>query len=164
MKTLIAGFGNIFLSDDGFGPALIRSLDPDDFANDTVVRDFGTAGMHLALEMSAGYELVIIVDALRRNAPAGTVFAIEANEAANGLDNVADAHAMSVPAVLELFERIARQLSANTARPRIILCGCVPHSIEEGMDLSEPVRAAIPLCADLIGRLTEQLSATGASS
>lgn len=160
MKTLIAGFGNVFFSDDGFGPAVIRSLGSSEFPPDVVVRDFGTGGMHLALEMSGGYDLVVIVDAVSRSDAPGTVYAIEAKEC--GEQNVPDAHAMSVTAVLALFESMARQLECK--RPCVIVAGCVPETTDEGMELSEAARAAIPQCRKLIQTLTGNYIATGAKA
>lgn len=160
MKTLIAGFGNVFFSDDGFGPAVIRSLDVDEFPPDVVVRDFGTGGMHLALEMCGEYDLVVIVDAISRPDAPGTVYAIEAQECDE--QSVPDAHATSVTAVLALFESMARQLECK--RPRVVVAGCVPETTEEGMELSEAARTAIPQCRKLVQILTGNFIATGANA
>lgn len=164
MKTLVAGFGNIFLSDDGFGPAVIRALDPAMFPSGVRVRDFGTGGMHLALEMLEGYDTVIVVDAVGRREAPGTVFAIEvgANAAMphDDANEASDPHAMDVGSVLTLYERVRAQSGVEHA-PRVIVAGCVPQTLEEGMELSEPVRAAIPACIDLIRKLTLQTTATG---
>jgi hydrogenase maturation protease len=165
MKTLVAGFGNIFLSDDGFGPAVIRALDPNGFPPDVRIRDFGIGGMHLALEMLEGYDLVVIVDAVSRDDAAGTVFAIEVDPsmprgASIPQHDTGDPHAMDVSSVLSLYERVRAQ-SGVERTPHIIVAGCVPLTLEEGMELSMPVRAAIPVCAQLIQRLTFQTTATG---
>lgn len=158
MKTLIAGFGNVFFSDDGFGPAVIRSFDRDEFGPGVAVRDFGTGGLHLALEMCAGYDLVVIVDAVARRDEPGTVYAIEAQECVE--PSVPDAHAMDVSALLGVFDSMARGLDCK--RPRVIVAGCVPQSTEEGMELTAAVRAAIPQCRKLLRRLITQTVATGA--
>lgn len=161
MKTLVAGFGNIFLSDDGFGPAVIRALDPAAFPSGVRVRDFGTGGMHLALEMLEEYDTVVIVDAVGRAEAAGTVFAIEvAPNAWMPSPHTSDPHAMDVGSVLTLYEQVRAQSGAEHA-PRIIVAGCVPQRLDEGMELSEPVRAAIPACIELIQKLTLQTTATG---
>lgn len=158
MKTLIAGFGNVFFSDDGFGPAVVRSLDGTQFPPGVVVRDFGTGGMHLALEMCAGYDAVVIVDAVARADAPGTVYAIEAQECEDR--SVPDAHATSVSSVLTLFDSMARQLECK--RPRVIVAGCVPETTEEGMELSGAARAAIPQCRKLLRTLTNDFFAMGA--
>ena len=156
MRTLIAGFGNVFFSDDGFGPAVVRSLETNAFPPGVVVRDFGTGGMHLALEMCAGYDLVVIVDAVARDDAPGTLFAIEAKEC--GAHSVPDAHAMDASAVLALFESMARQLECK--RPKVLVVGSVPETTAEGMELSSVVRAAIPACRKLVRALTTDLMTT----
>jgi len=157
VRVLIAGFGNVFFSDDGFGPAVIGALRHGDFPLGVVVRDFGTGGMHLALEMCADYDLVVIVDAVARPDAPGTVYAIEADECDE--QTLVDAHAMNVSAVLALFDSMARSLGCK--RPRVIVAGCVPESTQEGMDLSPAVRAAIPPCRRLLRSLAGGAIATG---
>jgi hydrogenase maturation protease len=108
--------------------------------------------------MCAGYDLVIIVDAISRDDVAGTVLLVEAEEcAARG---VPDAHAMDVGAVLALFDSMAATLECK--RPRILVAGCVPAATHEGMELSDAVRNAIPECRKLLRTLTGDVIATGA--
>jgi len=160
MKTLVAGFGNVFFSDDGFGPAVVSSLVNGERPSGAVVRDFGTGGIHLALEMCGGYDLVVIVDAVARDDVPGTLFAIEAEECA--ASNVPDAHATGVSSVLALFDSMARQLGCK--RPKVLVAGIVPLTTEEGMDLSDTARAAIPACRKLVHALATNFIATGAKT
>ncbi len=163
MSTLVAGFGNIFLSDDGVGPAVLRMLAGEHLGGDVRVRDFGTGGIHLALEMLAGYERVIIVDALSRNDVPGTVFAVDCSKEEVLGAGPPDAHAMTVADVLALYKQLRAQ-SGLKRDPEIIVVGCVPQCLEEGMDLSEPVRAALPACVDLVRRLAHEPTGTGVPS
>lgn len=160
MRTLVAGFGNVFFSDDGFGPAVVGSFDTAECPAGAVVRDFGTGGIHLALEMCGGYDLVVIVDAVARDDVPGTLFAIEAEECLAG--NAPDAHAMDVGSVLALFDSMARQLDCK--RPKVLVAGIVPETTEEGMELSDTARAAIPACKKLVQALTTNFIATGAKT
>jgi hydrogenase maturation protease len=163
MKTLIAGFGNIFRCDDGFGCAVIRALSPEQFASDTRIRDFGTSGMQLALDMLTDYDVIVIVDAVWRDAPPGTVFAIASDEETLDTGTPADAHAMTINAALALYRRL-REQSGVEREPKIVIVGCVPQILDDGMELSEPVRAAIPACVDLVRRVSGQYIGTGAQS
>lgn len=163
MNALIAGFGNIFRSDDGFGCAVVRALSYADFPGGVRIRDFGTGGLQLALDMLADYNLVIIVDAIARDAPPGTVFAVACDEETLDSAQPADAHAMTVDAVLGLYARVCEQ-SGSTRKPKIVVVGCVPQNLQEGMELSEPVRAAIPACAEMVRRVADRYLAMGAQS
>ncbi len=164
MKTLVAGFGNALLSDDGLGSAVARQLATLDLGPGIRVLDFGTGGMHLALEMLNGYDLVVIVDAVALHDAPGTVFAIEIDPERNNCgDRPADPHAMDVDNVLRLYARLC--LQSNLPRcARIVVVGCVPQSIAEGIELSEPVRAALPACVELVRKLTHHRAITGAET
>jgi hydrogenase maturation protease len=165
VNALIAGFGNIFRSDDGLGCAVLRTLSPADFPPGVRIRDFGTSGMQLALDMMGEYDLIVIVDAVWRDAPAGTVFAIACDEEELGSGaGPADAHAMTIDAVLTLYKRLREQSGGFEREPKVLVVGCVPQNLDDGMELSEPVRAAIPACAELVRRATEQYLAMGAKS
>lgn len=160
MNALVAGFGNVFRSDDGLGCSVVRVLSEADLGPNVRLRDFGTSGMQLALDMLGEYDLVVIVDALWRDAPAGTVFAIESEQDELDAGPAVDAHAMTIDAVLALYKRIRAQ-SGITRVPRIVVVGCVPENLDEGMELSEPVRAALPACADLVRKVTSGYLAAG---
>jgi hydrogenase maturation protease len=160
MKTLIAGIGNVFFSDDGFGPAVIRLLGARPFGHNVRVRDFGIAGMHLALEMLEPYDLIILVDAIARDERPGTAFVLEPETEQGGMP-AADAHAMDVRAVLALYQRL-RQDMEPTHAPKILIVGCVPECIDEGMELSQAVRMALPRCAQLVRELALQHATSGA--
>ena len=161
MRTLVAGFGNIFKSDDGLGCAVLRLLAGEDLGRGVRVRDFGTGGMHLAFEMLEGYDRVVIVDALARSEPPGTAFALDVTgERADAVS--ADPHDMHIGALLALYARL-REQSCITTAPQVFVVGCVPENVGDGMDLSECVRAALPACVGLVRKIVTGTSTpTGA--
>jgi hydrogenase maturation protease len=154
-RVLVAGIGNIFLGDDGFGVEVARRLAGSDLPPGVSVRDFGIRGLHLAYEiLDGGYDLTILVDAAPRGGKPGMVYLIEPEPGASSLP--ADAHAMTPDAVLATL----RTLGGDPGR--VLVVGCEPASIEEGIGLSEPVGSAVDeavkLVRELIGRraMTEQ--------
>ncbi len=147
MNALVAGFGNVFFSDDGFGPravALYAAQPPEPGIR---ARDFGISGMHLALEMLEPYDAIVLVDAIAREDAPGTLFAIEPEPYDSPV--APDAHAMDVRSVLSLYERLKRDLEPSR-NPKIVLVGCVPENTGEGMTLSAAVEAALPASMELI--------------
>lgn len=161
MKTLVAGFGNALLSDDGLGSAVAHLLAKVQLGPGIRVLDFGTGGIHLALEMLNGYDLVVIVDAVALPGLPGSVFAIEIDPEHNSCgERPADPHAMDVDNVLSLYARLCAQSGLERCA-RIIVVGCVPFTVEEGLELSEPVRAALPACVELVQKLTHRPAVTG---
>jgi len=76
-QTLVAGIGNIFLGDDGFGVEVATRLAGADLPGGVKVVDYGIRGMHLAYDLSSGYEAAILIDATARGGAPGTIYVIE---------------------------------------------------------------------------------------
>ncbi len=64
--VLVAGIGNIFLGDDGFGVEAVRALKERDLPEGVELLDIGVRGVHLAYQLLDGYDTLILVDATRR--------------------------------------------------------------------------------------------------
>ena len=63
-RVLVAGIGNVFLGDDGFGVEVVGRLDAGSLPDSVDVADYGIRGVHLAYELLDGrYDTVILVDA-----------------------------------------------------------------------------------------------------
>jgi len=139
-KTLIAGIGNLFLGDDGFGVEVARRLADVPMPDGVTVADFGIRGIHLAFEMLDGaYDEVVLVDACPHGGAPGTIAVFEADVRAAVEDVIAaaDGHALDPASVLRFVERL------GGCRSRIVVVGCQPAVIDEGMMLSAPVAAAV---------------------
>jgi hydrogenase maturation protease len=140
-RMLIAGVGNIFLGDDGFGTEVARRLAHGGLPDWVRVADYGISGLHLAYDMADGYDTTILVDATARGGEPGTVYVIEPDRDTAGAPaaggGVFDAHGMQPDVVLGL----AGMLGAEPGR--VLVVGCEPASIEHGIGLSAPVEAAV---------------------
>ncbi len=68
---LVAGVGNVFLGDDGFGVEVVRRLASRPLPPTVRVADFGIRGLDFAYALLEPYELVIVVDASRRGGASG---------------------------------------------------------------------------------------------
>ncbi|MFE2547978.1 hydrogenase maturation protease [Streptomyces sp. NPDC059355] len=146
-RILIAGIGNVFLGDDGFGVETAKRLaDPGHgLPGHVEVVDIGVRGVHLAYQLLDGYDTLVLVDATARGGAPGTLYLIEAAEPGSLAPQspVLDGHQMSPDAVLALLETLCA--GTGTAPPRRIwVVGCEPDSLEEGIGLSTPVAAAVP--------------------
>jgi hydrogenase maturation protease len=138
-RVLIAGVGNIFLGDDGFGVEVSRRLACQVWSTDVRVMDFGIRGVHLAYELIAGYDLAIIVDTVSRGAAPGTIYVIEPDLEGVSCGSVSDSHDM----VLDNVFAMVRTLGGSMPR-RVLIVGCEPADFGEKIGLSEPVSRAIP--------------------
>ncbi len=155
-KLLIAGVGNIFLSDDGFGVEVARRLADTDLPDWAHVVDYGIRGMHLAYDLANGYNSAILVDATARGGAPGTIYVIEPDLTAAGPDDggePADASAAqdAMLAANPLFNAHGMQpdvvfgmLSMLGAETReVLVVGCEPATVDYGIGLSEPVAGAV---------------------
>lgn len=148
MRILIAGLGNIFDSDDGFGVAVVRRLAGETWPDGVELSDYGIRGVHLAYQLLEGYDLVIIVDAVSRNEAPGTLYVIEhARDAARVIrsdEPTLDTHDLTPDAVLALVPELGGTLG------RVVVIGCEPRSLAPGMELSPAVAGNVEKAAELV--------------
>jgi hydrogenase maturation protease len=146
-RVLVAGIGNIFLGDDGFGCAVAAALEDAPMPASVDVEDFGIRGLDLAYALAA-YDGAVLVDAVPLGEPPGTVAVIEPE--LNDEQADIETHGMDPVRVL----RLARELGGLPRRT--IVVGCQPQTIAdpEGDDvvveLSDPVRAAVQAALPLV--------------
>jgi hydrogenase maturation protease len=154
--VLVAGIGNIFLSDDGFGVEVANRLAAGPMLPGVRVVDFGIRGVHLAYELLDGYDGLILVDAVPMGEEPGTVALIKpgaTGEDAGGPDApVMDAHSMSPEVVLATLARLGGTVE------HIYVVGCQPASLEEGIGLTAPVAQAVGSAMDLCRQLAAEIA------
>jgi hydrogenase maturation protease len=145
-RLLIAGVGNIFLGDDGFGVEVAGRLAEAGLPDWAQVVDYGIRGMHLAYDLAGGYSSAILVDATARGGEPGTIYVIEPEPAAvRAADDDAglaasplfNAHGMQPDIVLGMLGML------DAAERQVLVVGCEPASVDYGIGLSEPVAAAV---------------------
>jgi len=157
-SILIAGIGNIFLGDDGFGVEVVKRLANRSVPKGVRVADFGIRGFDLTYALEDGYETVILVDAYPHGETPGTVYVVapdtDAVDPANAPEGVVETHGMNPMKVL----RMAKAMNGRLGK--VLLVGCEPATFggEEGhMGLSKPVEAAVDEAVTLIGSLVEKI-------
>jgi hydrogenase maturation protease len=145
---LVAGIGNIFLSDDGFGVEVAERLADHALPPGVVVTDFGIRGVHLAYELLDGYRGLVLIDAVPMGEEPGTLVVMEPDDERSrpeGDEAAAafDAHSMSPGVVLSTL----RGLGGSVGRTLVV--GCQPGCLDEGIGLSPAVAAAVPVAVEL---------------
>jgi hydrogenase maturation protease len=159
-RVLVAGIGNIFLGDDGFGVEVAQRLSRRPLGEAVDVADFGIRGVHLAFELASGrYDAAILVDAVSRGGVPGTLFAIEPDlDGAARTASVADAHTLTPDALLTWVRHVGAR------PPRILIVGCEPENVEESMGLSPAVEASIEGAIEMVRDLLSQIDRAAAPS
>src|ERR1700760_1850917 len=158
--VLVAGVGNIFLGDDGFGVEVARRLGAASLPDGVQVGDYGTSGMHLAYDLADhGYGTTILVDAAPRGEPPGTLTVLEIGAQDRPAlppegSQLFNGHGMQPEVVLSVLDMLGAEPG------RILVVACEPGSAGPGMGLSAPVEAAVGEAVALVTRLvTEATSA-----
>jgi hydrogenase maturation protease len=139
-KILVAGLGNVFSGDGGFGPAVTFALRERTWPNGVEIVDFAERNRELAVAMTRGLDAVILVDTIARGGTPGTLYVIEPEPGT---------------AVL--------QMAANLGEtPRYVrLVGCEPASRpapdEISHGLSPLVEAAVGPATKLVAQLVREV-------
>jgi len=153
-RVLVAGIGNLFLGDDGFGCEVVRQLvEPgqDPLPRGVRVVDYGIRGIHLAYDLLDGYDALVLVDAIPGEGEPGAITTLSIGPDDLGAEGLGagkiDAHSMDPVAVLASLEGLGGTL------PPTYLVGCCPASVDEGIGLSAPVQAAMSTALDVVRAL-----------
>lgn len=154
-RVLVAGIGNVFLADDGFGVEVVRRLEGRSLGAGVDVVDFGIRGMDLAYALGRGYDAAVLVDATPRGGAPGTVYVIDVDELPADLP--LETHGMDPVRVLALARALGSEL------PRVLVVGCEPLVRMTGEEpdvvvaLSAPVAAAVDRAAGMVEELVSEL-------
>jgi len=153
-RVLVAGIGNLFCGDDGFGPEVARRLAASGALPEGVrAVDYGIRGMHLAYDLLDGYDALVIVDAVPGDVPPGAVTVLEVGEDDLGATQL-DPHGMAPGAVLASLSDLGGRL------PPTYVVGCRPLDVGERIGLSREVEAAVSVAMDAVHAvLRERVSA-----
>jgi hydrogenase maturation protease len=160
-QILVAGIGNAFLQDDGFGGEVVRRLRLREMPDGVTLGDFGTGGLDLAYEVMRGYDALVLVDVSRQGGAPGTLYVMEAKEEdiAAGIEDGAmvDPHGMDPETVL----RFVRAVGGWPGKVMVI--ACEPANVEEpGMGLTPEVAATVDRAVDLVAETVGELQSDAA--
>ena len=148
-KVLVAGIGNAWMRDDGFGGKVAERLSARALPEGAVVFDFGTGGLYLAYEVMRGYDELILVDISRQGGEPGTLYVMEPD-----LDEIApqiedgeaiNPHGMDPKTVLRFVK------SVGGWPGKVVIVACEPTSVDTmGMELSGDVAAVVERAVDAV--------------
>ena len=160
-RILVAGIGNAWLKDDGFGGEVVKRLEARKLPEEAAVFDFGTGGLDLAYEVMRGYDALILVDVSRQGGAPGTLYVMEAREEDidAGIEDgqVINPHGMDPQTVL----RFVKTLGAWPGK--VIVVACEPAEVEDmGIGLTEQVERAVEGAVDLVAETIETLRSDAA--
>jgi hydrogenase maturation protease len=157
-SILIAGVGNSWLRDDGFGGEVARRLAEVELPAGVSVMDAGTGGLDLAYEVMRGYDALVILDVSPQGGEPGTLYVMEPDEATvpGGIEDgdVINPHAMDPQTVLRFVK------SVGAWPGKVMVVACEPEQVSEmGWGLSQRVRDAVERAVGLVLETVEELRA-----
>ncbi|MFO1155241.1 MAG: HyaD/HybD family hydrogenase maturation endopeptidase [Rhodospirillales bacterium] len=143
-NVLVLGVGNILLSDEGIGVRVVEALQQRYRVPEEVeILDGGTCGMDL-LDVIAGRDHLILVDAIATGGPPGTVVRLEGDEIPALFRTRSSPHQLGLQDVLALL----RLLDASPAHVTVI--GVQPASLDLGLELSPAVAARLDEMVEMV--------------
>jgi hydrogenase maturation protease len=155
-QILVAGIGNAWMKDDGFGSEVVKVLSQRSLPDGVSVIDFGTGGLDLAYEVMRGYHALVLVDVSRQGEPPGTLYVMEANpdDVDGSIEDgqALDPHGMDPETVLRFVKYVGGWPG------RVVVVACEPEVIEDfGVGLSRAVSDAVARAAEVVLETVSEL-------
>ncbi len=161
-RVLVVGVGNTLHGDDGFGVEVIKRLAERPIPAGVTLAETGIGGIHLVHELMAGYDALVVVDAVDRGRAPGTVMVINAEVTDVADLSVEERHDLLADMHLATPERAMMVAKAAGLLPeRTVIVGCQPAEVDVlEIGLSDAVQSAINNAVKEIERCLQELTKT----
>ncbi len=154
-RILVAGIGNIFLGDDGFGSEVVRHAEIPQDGESVRVIDYGIRSMHLAYDLLEDWDTLVLIDTVPNRGNPGTLHVFQADNQADPGSGTGttglDAHSMDPQTVFASLRTL------GGSPPYTVIVGCEAGNVEEGIGLTEPVARAVPRAARAVEEIVAAL-------
>jgi hydrogenase maturation protease len=137
-RVLVAGIGNVFRTDDGFGSEVARRLTREQWPDGVRVVDYGIRGLHLAYDLLDDWDGLVLVDAVPDRGQVGSLVLLDLGPEDVGPGPHVDAHSMDPATVLATLAALGGRLPRRTS-----LVGCQVADTGDAIGLTPPVEAAV---------------------
>lgn len=155
-QVLVAGIGNVFRSDDGFGPEVARRLAAAEAPRAEVrVVDYGVRGLHLAYDLLEPVRALVLVDTVPGPGEPGTLHVLQVGPEDVRSSGVGlSTHGMDPAVVLATLRGLGGEV------PPTYVVGCVPADVSDGLGLTAPVAAAVGPAVERVQHVLTELTPT----
>jgi hydrogenase maturation protease len=156
-QVLIAGIGNAWQCDDGFGSEVARRLEGRELPEGIAVIDFGTGGLDLAYQVMYGYDGLLMIDVSRQGGSPGTLYVMEVDEDEVPGGSVEDGDVLNPHAMDP--ETVLRFIKITGGWPgKVVIVACEPETVEQmGVGLSPVVEEAVERAVELVLETAKEL-------
>lgn len=152
IPLLVLGLGNVLCGDDGAGVVVVHRLRREwEMPRDVRIVDGGTLGLDL-LALVAASDRVILVDAVRADAPPGTLVRLTGEEVAPAVYERLSPHQIGVA------DLIAGAALVDRYPSEVVIVGVVPEMTDLQLGCTPTVTASLP---DLAAAVLDEIRAHG---
>jgi hydrogenase maturation protease len=155
-RILVAGVGNVFFGDDGFGVEVAMRLNASKLPAGAHVVDFGIRSYDLAYALTSGrYDAAILVDAATRGGAPGDIYVLSPDREQSSEPAPANAHTMNPETVL----RMARTFGQLPSQ--ILVVACEPETLggaDGQFGLSQTMTSAVGRAVTVVESLAKRIS------
>jgi hydrogenase maturation protease len=160
-QILVAGIGNLWMRDDGFGGEVARKLEKQEMPPGVKVTDYGSGGLDLAYEVMRGYDALVIIDISRQGGEPGTLYVMDVSDADIEVEiedgAQIDPHGMDPRTVLRFVK------STGGWPGKVVIIACEPEIVEDfGIGLSPSVAGSVDGAVKLIWETIQELRSDAA--
>ena len=148
-QILVAGVGNAWMLDDGFGSVVAQRLEGREMPSGVKVMDAGSGGLDLAYEIMRGYHALVLVDVSRQGGEPGTLYVLEPDpeEYTRPIEDgeMLSPHGMDPQTVLRFVHAVGSHSG------KVVVVACEPGPIEDlAVGLSPQVELAVEKAIDVV--------------
>jgi hydrogenase maturation protease len=159
-QILVAGVGNAWLGDDGFGGKVVEKLLEMGPPPGVKVQDFGSGGLDLAYEVMRGYHALVLIDVSEQGGEPGDLYVIEPKE--EDYKPIEDGEMIS-PHGMDPASMLRFVMTVHGWPGKVVVVGCEPGDVEElAMELTGPVRDAVDKAAGVVLEELQKLQSDAA--
>jgi hydrogenase maturation protease len=155
-KPLVLGVGNLLMGDEGIGVVAVREMEKLGLGDRVELVDGGTGGFHL-LELFMDRPRMILIDATMDGKPPGTVSLLRPKFAKDFPPSLS-AHDIGLKDLIESAALLGKL-------PEVLLVTISIDSLSSlSLELSEPVKAALPRIESTVKKIIDEWHAESAST
>ncbi len=160
-QILVAGVGNAWLQDDGFGSEVAQRLEKRELPSGVTVMDFGSGGLDLAYEIMRGYHALVLVDISRQGGEPGTLYVLEPDpeDYARPIEDgeMISPHGMDPQTVLRFVNAV------GGFSGKVVVVACEPGPLEDlSVGLSPAVEAVVERAIEVVMEQLAELQSDAA--
>jgi hydrogenase maturation protease len=143
-RLLVLGVGNILLMDEGLGVYAVQELAKEQWPDNVEFIDGGTFTQDI-FYLFQEYDRLLVLDVVRAGREPGTIYRLTEDDLVKNESQSLSLHDIDLLDSLRMAEMLGN-------RPRLLVIGIEPKTIDWAMELTEPLKEAFPNYLEVVRR------------